>query len=93
MQWVCQEYGGIFWYDYQSDTFKIDADKAQLETPIPLPRADVEHMSVELVDAQRASVRILNSFADSPSVNPIENELKPNTLFRDRLARCSTLPM
>jgi hypothetical protein len=85
--WYVDTQNGVLSYDYSSQGYALAAEKDGSATPIDLRPEDVADVSVIFPEIPRYDVTVLNSYAESPTTDPITNEQAVTGIRQDVLLR------
>lgn len=85
--WLVDAQALSFHYDYATGEYKIAAQKDASATPAKLHPADVSELWVEVPEAPRHKVNVLNAYSEDAATKAIDNEQAVDPIRHDHLVR------
>jgi hypothetical protein len=85
--WFVSGRGGVFAYDYVGKQYKLSAEKDASAEPITLRREEVSALEVLFPEVIRHEVTVLNSWAEGPTSEPVQQSQAVAGVRQDILLR------
>lgn len=85
--WLASVNGGTLTYDHSKDTYKLSGKKDASGTPVKMFGDDIARTELMFPEVPRDQPVVLNSYAESPRTEPIEQEQAATAIRRDILMR------
>lgn len=85
--WFVSGRGGVFAYDYVGKQYKLSAEKDASAEPITLRREEVSALEVLFPEVIRHEVTVLNSWAEGPTSEPVQQPQAVAGIRQDVLLR------
>ena len=85
--WFVSGRGGVFAYDYVGKQYKLSAEKDASAEPITLHRDEVSALEVLFPEVIRHEVTVLNSWAEGPASEPVQQPQAVAGVRQDVLLR------
>jgi len=85
--WFVREQNGVFTFDHAEGTYSFADAKPADGTAATLSRDEVMGLTSELPPTPRWQPRVLNTYAEAPKTEPIENAQAATSITRDVLLR------